>query len=220
MIMECLRSARLRVTLRPAATPCNTGNPVPARRRSLICVKASARGDLAVSPQPAEGTTVMSSFIVRPLPPEQILSVYPLVRETMPDVDLAAWTAFARRLSGRRRTQAGIMAAYRQGRPFPCGLFCFQVDKALPQGRVLTAEYFVAVDLLDPRPVLTALVAELDALGQRLGCNAVRSVVHGGEQEIAGGLFAAGHAPEASMLLKALAAGGAGHHSHPRSVHH
>jgi hypothetical protein len=63
------------------------------------------------------------------------------------------------------------------------------------------------VDLLDPKAVLDVLVGELDALGQRLDCNAVRSVVHGGEQAIAGGLAAAGHAPEASLLLKALAAG-------------
>ncbi len=72
---------------------------------------------------------------------------------------------------------------------------------------MLIAEYFVAVDLLDPKGVLEVLVAELDALGHRLGCNAVRSVVHGREPEVAGGLAAAGHAPEASLLLKALAAG-------------
>ena len=125
----------------------------------------------------------------------------------MPAIDLAAWTEFARRLTGRRPANAGIMAAWREGRPFPCGLFCYRVDTILGQGRVLIAEYFVAVDLLDPKGVLNALVAELDALGRRLGCNAVRSVVHGGEPELAGGLAAAGHAPEASLLLKALVAG-------------
>ena len=86
------------------------------------------------------------------------------------------------------------------------------MDKTLGQGKVLIAEYFVAVDLLDPKAVLEALVAELDALGHRLDCNAVRSVVHGGEPEVAGGLVAAGHAPEASLLLKALA----GWHGDPR----
>ncbi len=125
----------------------------------------------------------------------------------MPAIDLQAWTDFARRLTGRRPGHAGIMGAWREGRSFPCGLFCYRVDKTLGQGKVLIAEYFVAVDLLDPKGVLEALVGELDTLGQRLGCNAVRSVVHGGEPEVAGGLVAAGHAPEASLLLKALAAG-------------
>lgn len=147
----------------------------------------------------------MAAFTVRALAPDQIRSVYPLIREAMPAVDLGAWTEFARRLTGRRGSNTGIMAAWREGRPFPCGLFCYRVDKTLGQGRVLIAEYFVAIDLLDPKAVLEALVAELDALGHRLGCDAVRSVVHGGEPVLAGGLAAAGHAPEASLLLKALA---------------
>ena len=151
----------------------------------------------------------MPAFTVRALAPEEILSVYPLVREAMPGVDLSAWTGFARHLTGRRMRLSGIMAAWRAGRPFPCGLFCYRVDKTLEQGKVLIAEYFVAVDLLDPQAVLAALVQELEALGRRLGCNAVRSVVHGGEHEVAGGLTAAGHTPEGSMLLKALAAGAA-----------
>jgi hypothetical protein len=156
----------------------------------------------------------MPAFTVRALAPEQVLSVYPLIREAMPEVALAVWTDFARRVTGRRSHSAGIMAAWREGRSFPCGLFCYRVDKTLAQGKVLIAEYFVAVDLLDPKGVLAALVAELDALGRRLGCNAVRSVVHGGEQEVAGGLVAAGHAPEASLLLKALAADAAARRRH------
>jgi hypothetical protein len=160
----------------------------------------------------------MPAFTVRALAPDQIRSVYPLIREAMPEVDLTAWTEFARRLTGRRLGNAGIMAVWREGRPFPCGLFCYRVDTTLGQGRVLMAEYFVAVDLLDPKAVLDALVAELDALGQRLGCNAVRTVVHGGEPEITGGLAAAGHAPEASLLLKALAAGTSSRRKHAPGV--
>jgi hypothetical protein len=172
----------------------------------LICVKAIPDRALALFGPTAEGATIMSAFTVGALASGQILSVYPLIREAMPEVTLATWTEFARRVTGRRSHNAGIMAAWREGRSFPCGLFCYRVDKTLGQGRVLIAEYFVAVDLLDPKGVLAALVAELDALGRRLGCNAVRSVVHGGEQEVAGGLAAAGHTPEASLLLKALVA--------------
>jgi hypothetical protein len=149
----------------------------------------------------------MPAFTVRALAPDEIRSAFPLIREAMPAIDLNAWTDFGRRLTGRRHGNAGIMAAWREGRPFPCGLFCYRVGNILGQGRVLIAEYFVAIDLLDPKGVLDALVAELDALGQRLGCAAVRSVVHGSERDLAGGLVAAGHAPEASLLLKALVAG-------------
>jgi len=192
----------------------NTGNHVWPFGDGLICVKAAAGRALAQSGPTADGTTIMSAFTVRALAPDQIRSVYPLIREAMPAVGLNTWTEFARRLTGRRSRNSGIMATWREGRPFPCGLFCYRVDNTLGQGRVLIAEYFVAVDLLDPKAVLAALVAELDALGQRLGCNAVRSVVHGGEQDIAGGLAAAGHAPDASLLLKALVADAAARRKH------
>jgi hypothetical protein len=39
-------------------------------------------------------------------------------------------------------------------------------------------------------------------------------VVHGGEAVLAGGLAAAGHAPEASLLLKALEEGTASRRKH------
>jgi hypothetical protein len=161
----------------------------------------------------------MSGFTVTALAPDQIRAVFPLIREVMPAIDLAGWIEFARQLTNPRRgVQSGIIAARREGRAFPCGLFCYRVDNDLAQGKVLIAEHFVAVDLLDTKAVLDALVAELDALGQRLGCNAVRSVVHGGTSEVAGGLVAAGHAPEASLLLKPLPRGRAA--QRPRACAH
>jgi hypothetical protein len=147
----------------------------------------------------------MLNFTVETLRPDQIRSVYPLIRATMPAIDLQAWVRFARQLTPQRRSgQSGIVAARRAGRDYPCGLFCYRVDNDLEHGRVLIAEHFVAVDLLDPAGVLDALVAELEALGKRLGCTAIRSVVHGGEEDVAGGLSAAGHALEGELLLKSL----------------
>ena len=148
----------------------------------------------------------MADFIIEMLSREQIRSVYPLVREAFPTLDLADWLRFARQLTGSRRGgPCGIVAARREGRPFPCGLFCYRVEDDLKLGKVLVADHFVAVDLLDPASVLAALVEELDGLAKRLGCRAVRSLVHGGTPELEGGLYAAGHRPEgASLLLKQL----------------
>ena len=145
----------------------------------------------------------MSPCIVRDLPRDQLLTVYPLIREATPSLEAAAWLRFARQLlSAKRAGQAGIVAAWRPGRNFPCGLFCYRVEDDLLRGKILVAEHFVAVDLLDPQAVLTALVEELDAPALRLGCQAVRSVVHGGNDHVHSGLSAAGHEPEASLLLK------------------
>jgi hypothetical protein len=152
----------------------------------------------------------MADFIIDVLSRDQIRSVYPLIREAVPTIDLPAWLRFARQLIGPRRgTQCGIVTARREGRAYPCGLFCYRVEDDLKLGKVLVADHFVAVDLLEPGAVLAALVDELDILAKRMGCQAVRSLVHGGAPAIAGGLHAAGHRPEgASLLLKKLLAKG------------
>jgi hypothetical protein len=148
----------------------------------------------------------MADVIVEMLSRDQIRSVYPLVREAVPALHLSMWLRFARQLTGPRRGgQSGIIAARREGRPFPCGLFCYRVEDDLKLGKVLIAEHFVAVDLLDPAAVLAALVKELDSLAKRLRCQAVQSLVHGGARDLEGGLYAAGHRPEeAPLLLKKL----------------
>ena len=74
-----------------------------------------------------------------------------------------------------------------------------EVDLTL--SKVLVAGHFVAVDLLDPGAVLAALVEELDKLAKRLGCAAVRSLVHGGTPDPAESLDAAGPRPDDSTLL-------------------
>ena len=150
----------------------------------------------------------MADFVVEVLSRDQIRAVYPLVREAVPTLDLSNWLRFARQLTGSRRgASCGIVAARREGRAYPCGLFCYRVEDDLKLGKVLVADHFVAVDLLDPGAVLAALVQELDVLAKRLGCAAVRSLVHGGTPDIADSLGAAGHQPEgAALLLKHLLA--------------
>ncbi len=166
----------------------------------------------------------MPPFTVETLAPDQFRAVYPLIREAIPALSLPAWLRFARQLgaarkasggkaSGGKPCQAGIVAATRAGRPFPCGLFCYRVDHELGRGRVLIAEHFVAVDLLDPSAVLAALVAELEALGSRLDCTAIRSVVHDSAGDVSGGLSKAGHTPEGTLLLKPLLAAAQGRQS-------
>jgi hypothetical protein len=144
----------------------------------------------------------MAGFIIEVLSRDQIRSVYPLIRQAVPTIDLPTWLRFARQLTGPRRgAQSRIVTARREGRAFPCGLFCYRVENDLKLGKVLIADHFVAIDLLDPGAVLAALVQELDMLAERLGCHAVRSLVHGGTSAVEDGLYAAGHRPEDAMLL-------------------
>jgi hypothetical protein len=149
----------------------------------------------------------MPMFTVETLTADQYRSAFPLIREAIPGLDLAAWLRFASQLNvARKAGQSGIVAARREGRAYPCGLFCYRVDQDLERGRLLIAEHFVAVDLLDPAGVVAALLAELEALGRRLDCSAVRSVVHGVAPEVTGSLSKAGHTPDGTLLLKPLLA--------------
>ena len=157
-------------------------------------------------PDHRPGRRIVADFIIEVLARDQIRAVYPLVREAFPPLDLPTWLRFARQLTGPHRGgQCGIIAAHRDGRLFPCGMFCYCVEDDLKLGKVLIADHFVAVDLLDPGAVLAAVVQELDGLANRLGCQAVRSLVHGGAPDVEDGLYAAGHRAErASLLLKKL----------------
>ena len=148
----------------------------------------------------------MAEFIIELLSRDQLRSVYPLVREAVPTLDLSTWLGFGRQLTGPRRNgRCGIVTARREGRAFPSGLFCYRVQHDLTLGTVLIADHFIAVDLLDPAAVLASLVRELENLAQSLGCQAVRSLVHGGTPAVQGGLHAAGHQPEeTSLLLKTV----------------
>ena len=148
----------------------------------------------------------MQEFHVRPLYGEDARTAYPLVREAEPDVDLDAWLSFVRRTSRPTHARAGIMVATRAGQRFPSGLFCYRCHEDLALGNVVTADYFVAVDILDPTPVVGAMVRELEILGQRLNCDAVRSIVHARAERLSFCLRDCGHRLEAKNFVKRLPA--------------
>lgn len=145
----------------------------------------------------------MSGFTCKNLSPDQVHTVYPLVREAVPTLDLKSWTRISRRITNPRRAeQGGIRVVLRSPRPLPCGLFLYRREHDLAHGPILVAEHMVAVDVLDPQSVMSALVHELEALAERLGCSAIRTVVLGQASLAASGLYAAGHRPEGATLWK------------------
>ena len=145
----------------------------------------------------------MSGLSCRLLPPEQASTVYPLVREAIPGLDLRAWLRFARRACDPRRAgREGIITVVRSPRTMPCGLFVYRKEQELGHGSVLIAEHFVAVDLLDAEPVMHTLIGELDTLAKRLGCGAIRAMVLNPASLTAVQLASAGHRPAGGSLWK------------------
>lgn len=147
----------------------------------------------------------MSDFIVERLTANRIALAYPLIREVAPSLDLTRWTRFATRISSARRAgQGGILVVRRPQRPYPCGLVCYRRDEDLQHAAVLTAEYFVSMDVLDNAAALEALVQALEQEALRLGCAALRSIVQGPSPQVTHGLLAAQHQPDGSLLKKVL----------------
>ena len=153
----------------------------------------------------------MPDFVVEELTADNIALAYPLIRQVAPALDLRHWTRFARQTAEAKRPRAsGILVVRRPPRPFPCGMVCYRRDRDPAYHDVLTAEYFVAMDLLDSAGALEALVAELDKAARRLGCGAIRSLLQGADPGVTAGLRAADHVPEGKLLVKVLAHGAEG----------
>ena len=147
----------------------------------------------------------MIGFTCENLTPDQAATVYPLLREAIPGLTLEAWLRHAKRLaSPSRASQSGIMAVRREPRRLPCGLFVYHRTDDLEHGAVLVAEHMVAIDLLDPEPVMQVLVHELEQLAGRLGCGGIRTMVIGKDAPITHRLLAAGHASTGSSLFKPM----------------
>lgn len=147
----------------------------------------------------------MRNLDVRPWSADQLSVVFPLVRGIMPSLTLRSWQRYARRLfSTRRPAQSGIVVATRGARPLPCGLFCWRREQDPERGDIIVAEHFVAMDILDPRPVQDALLRELERMGRESGCVTVRSIVHNGTADVTAPFLAAGHRTAGALLSKDL----------------
>lgn len=141
----------------------------------------------------------MSAYTVTRLQPSAARLVYPLVRAAEPLVDLPAWLAYVRAAESRKR---GVMVATRAGRAFPSGMFCYACAKDPALGLVMTANYFVALDILDAGPLAAALMTALEQLAADLRCDAIRAVVRSGTPEIEAALKGRGHHVEATAYQK------------------
>jgi hypothetical protein len=145
----------------------------------------------------------MQSLTVQPLVLSQLRAAYPLIREVVPTVDLEAWSRFARRFANPRfANRSGIMVAMIESRPYPSGLVAYKKDEDLRYGHVLTADHFIAFDLLDRQPVASALITAMETMGRQLGCDTIRWNLHHEAAGIAPNLLSAGHRLVGTVLYK------------------
>jgi hypothetical protein len=124
----------------------------------------------------------MGDYIVEALSQKSIGEAFPLMHLVMPKLDLQAWQHFARfALDGRRGRLAGILIARRTARRHICGLVCYRLEADFSSGRVIQARNLIGIDILDPRPIISALISKLGRVAQDNGCAAVHVSIPEGE---------------------------------------
>lgn len=148
----------------------------------------------------------LEGIAVQRLAAADFRAAYPLVRAAIPTLGLDSWLRFARRIADPDRAgRSGIMAAWRKSRPYPAGLFWYRRDCDLECGTALHAHGFIAIDIIDHRPIVHALVAALEELGNTLGCQVIRPVIDIDADGLLHALLAAGYRREAATFGKAVA---------------
>jgi hypothetical protein len=120
----------------------------------------------------------METLIVESLSRSAIPTAFPLVHLVTPELDLQAWRRFAiSALDRRRGTLAGILVAKHDTHRHLSGLVCYRRELDLVQGRVMQARNLIGIDILDPKPIISALINGVAALARSGDCSKVRILV-------------------------------------------
>ena len=99
-------------------------NPPFADAGPLICVNAGRRRRRAHSAaSPAARIARMPPFTAHVIPPDQVRTVYPLVREAVPGLDLKSWVRFAAQSRSRAPARAAASSRSRAAAA-PCRAAC------------------------------------------------------------------------------------------------
>jgi hypothetical protein len=151
----------------------------------------------------------MRKLTVTPLGRDKIAQAYPLVRHSDPELSLERWDAFASELlEGAGERPQGIMTVISE-QGYILGLFSYRVETDLRHMRVLTAENFHAMDLLDPQIVASTLAKCLDSLAMTHGCRAIHTALAPGTGQrdhwVSALLENIGHEVECVRFCKLLA---------------
>lgn len=128
-----------------------------------------------------------TDLIAKPLAARQIEQAFALIRTLVPDLDINRWRAYAATVLAAdavnaaeppaedarpARQTAGILTAQTPD-GYIHGLFCYRVDTHLQYGRVLSADNFIVLDLIDPSAATAVLLRALEQLARTQGCQAI-----------------------------------------------
>lgn len=145
-----------------------------------------------------------ADFVVESLRPEQVHVVYPLIRAADPGISLREWVRYAQPLATQQPANRGILVATRATQRHPSGAVCYRSDRGIARGLLLTAEHFVAMELLSPQPIIIALLRSLDQVAAALHCDRLRFIVPPDNHHVLQALRETSYSIEAVTLHRAV----------------
>jgi hypothetical protein len=95
-----------------------------------------------------------------------------------------------------------VLIARRPALRHPSGAVYYARHRDIHGSAVLTAEHFVALDLLYPEAVISALIAGLEPVAAMLGCRGIRAIVTVSATRLIESLQNQGHCAEAITFIK------------------
>jgi hypothetical protein len=105
---------------------------------------------------------------------------FALVQALYPTLSMASWQAFAAPLADQHPLALRGLIGIRNEAAYLCGLFAYRTESDLQQDRAFIVDVIAALDTLDAKAVLRAMVEAMQSTAQRLGCRIVRiRVTHG-----------------------------------------
>lgn len=138
-----------------------------------------------------------------PLGPEGIDQAYPIVHAQYPELALANWRKYARRLINTDGPISGVMTAQHGG--YIRGLFCHWPECSLQHGELLVVDNFTVLDLFYPKGAVCTLIEAMESIAERFDCRAIHTLMPDHRPTtLQGQLQAQGHRMSEVVLCKAL----------------
>ena len=142
------------------------------------------------------------SFNILPLGAPQIPIVFPLVNAAYPDIDMDRWQQFAGALIEAPQL-SGALGLQGEGGYFS-GVLIYRISRDLRTGLYLAVDLFVALDLVDGRAAVEALMSTAEARAAELDCASVQLRIDSSHKSLVQHAKRTGYATAAELLSKKI----------------
>jgi hypothetical protein len=99
---------------------------------------------------------------------------FALIQALHPSLTLDSWRGFAIPLVDREPPTNGGLVGVRNEAGYLCGLFVYRVEADLAHERAFLVDVIAALDVVDPKFVIRAMMEAVQATASRFGCGIAR----------------------------------------------